>query len=228
MRNKKRIMPRLAKLPELGTKAAALEGCVDLIARMCGKPETVVRYWLDLYFQVRLAFAVEEDQRRRKEDGCWRTQWLGKVTAAETAHDTAENAAPAPEARADEESAAETKEAQEPVAEQSATPPPTGELTIDISPVRESSGELAGFQPFTRKKQGAPVGNTRASDAWLFKRETFERLTRMRKSGITINQIVSASRGNLTDDVVLNILQAGKMSISYYRKLAAALDRIES
>ncbi len=124
MRNKKRIMPRLAKLPELGTKAAALEGCVDLIARMCGKPETVVRYWLDLYFQVRLAFAVEEDQRRRKEDGCWRTQWLGKVTAAETAHDTAENAAPAPEARADEESAAETKEAQEPVAEQSATPPP--------------------------------------------------------------------------------------------------------
>ncbi len=72
------------------------------------------------------------------------------------------------------------------------------------------------------------MGNTRASDAWLFKRETFERLTRMRKSGITINQIVSASRGNLTDDVVLNILQAGKMSISYYRKLAAALDRIES
>lgn len=124
MRNKKRIMPRLAKLPELGTKAAALEGCVDLIARMCGKPETVVRYWLDLYFQVRLAFAVEEDQRRRKEDGCWRTQWLGKVTAAETAHDTAENAAPAPEARADEESAAKTKEAQEPVAEKSVTPPP--------------------------------------------------------------------------------------------------------
>ena len=114
MGSKKRIMPRPVKPPELGTKAAALEGCVDLIARMCGKPETVVRYWLDLYFQTRLAYAVEQEQRRRKEDGCWRTQWLGKVTAAETAHDTAENAAPAPEARADEESAAE----------KSVTPPP--------------------------------------------------------------------------------------------------------
>lgn len=116
------IIPE-TKAPELGTKAAALEGCVDLIARMCGKPETVVRYWLDLYFQTRLAYAVEQEQRRRKEDGCWRTQWLGKVTAAETAHDTAEDAAPAPEARADE-APAEAKAEQEPVTEESVTPPP--------------------------------------------------------------------------------------------------------
>lgn len=219
MGSKKRIMPRPVKPPELGTKAAALEGCVDLIARMCGKPETVVRYWLDLYFQTRLAYAVEQEQRRRKEDGCWRTQWLGKVTAAETAHDTAENAAPAPEARADEESAAE----------KSVTPPPTiGQMIVDICPAGESAGELAGFEPIAPNRGGAPRGNANASDAAKFKRETFERLTRMREGGITIDQIVSASRGNLTDDVVLNILQARKMSISYYRKLAVALDRIES
>jgi hypothetical protein len=101
-------------------------------------------------------------------------------------------------------------------------------MIVDICPAKESADEPDGFQPFIRRKQGAPRGNTRASDALIFKRSTFERLTRMREGGITIDQIVSASCGNLTDDVVLNILQARKMSISYYRKLAAALDRIES
>jgi hypothetical protein len=101
-------------------------------------------------------------------------------------------------------------------------------MIVDICSAKESADEPDGFQPFIRRKQGAPRGNTRASDALIFKRSTFERLTRMREGGITIDQIVSASCGNLTDDVVLNILQARKMSISYYRKLAAALDRIES
>lgn len=226
MRNKKRIMLRLVKPPELGTKAAALEGCVDLIARMCGKPETVVRYWLDLYFQTRLAYAVEQEQRRRKEDGCWRTQWLGKVTAAETAHDTAEDAAPAPEARADEAPAEATTE-EEPVAEKSVTPPPTGPMTIDICPAGESAGELAGFEPVTPRKQGAPRGNTNGADAAKFKREVLARLMRMREDGLTIDKIVRESKGNLTDDIVLNILQARKMAVAYYRHLNAALDRIE-
>ena len=90
--------------------------------------------------------------------------------------------------------------------------------------VLNEAGELCQ----TQISSALNLDKANASDAAKFKRETFERLTRMREGGITIDQIVSASRGNLTDDVVLNILQARKMSISYYRKLAVALDRIES
>ena len=67
MRSKKRIMPSLAKLPELGTREAAVKGCVSMIAHLCGQPEETVQYWLDLYFQVRLAWAVEEDRIRRED-----------------------------------------------------------------------------------------------------------------------------------------------------------------
>ena len=101
MRNKKRIMPHLAKLPELGTKAAALEGCVDLIARMCGKPETVVRYWLDLYFQTRLAYAVEQEQRRREAQLIERIPQV--FGAPEKATQEPEQAAPAPQDQVNEE-----------------------------------------------------------------------------------------------------------------------------
>lgn len=219
------IIPE-TKAPELGTKEAALRGCVDLIARMCGKPEYVVRYWLDLYFQTRLAYAVEEEQRRAAErlEYCRQIQ-VKPIGPSEGEEQGAEDAAP-------EAPAVEPKAEKEPVAEQSATPPPptghaTGQMIVDICPAKESTDEPDGFQPFMRRKQGAPRGNTRASDALIFKRETLNRLLRLRENGITIDQIVSASRGNLTDDVVLNILQARKMSISYYRKLAAALDKIE-
>ena len=105
-------------------------------------------------------------------------------------------------------------------------PPPTGELTIDISPVRELSGELAGFQPFTRKKQGAPRGNTRASDALIFKRETLNRLLRLRENGITIAQIVNASK-DLKEETVLDILGTKKVPIGGYRLLATAMDKVE-
>lgn len=127
MGSKKRIMPRPVKPPELGTKAAALEGCVDLIARMCGKPEHVVRYWLDLYFQTRLAYAVEEEQRRREESQANIKKGMEKLRLAlrpviEEAQNT-ERKAPAPEAQADE-APAEAKAEQEPVTEESVTPPP--------------------------------------------------------------------------------------------------------
>ena len=226
MGSKKRIMPRPVKPPELGTKAAALEGCVDLIARMCGKPETVVRYWLDLYFQTRLAYAVEQEQRRREAQLIERIPQV--FGAPKEGAQESEKSAPAPEAQADE-APAEAKAEQEPVTEESVTPPPptTGQMIVDICPAGESAGELAGFEPVTPRKQGAPRGNTNGADAAKFKREVLARLMRMRGDGLTIERIVRESKGNLTDDIVLNILQARKMAVAYYRHLNAALDRIE-
>lgn len=116
-----RYIIRETKAPELGTKEAALRGCVDLIARMCGKPEHVVRYWLDLYFQTRLAYAVEQEQRRREAQLIERIPQV--FGAPKEGARKSEKSAPAPEAQADE-APAEAKAEQEPVAEKSVTPPP--------------------------------------------------------------------------------------------------------
>ncbi len=196
-------------MPTLGTREAAFKACVCMIAHLCGQPVETVQYWLDLYYQVRLAWAVEEDRIRRED----RRVEHGLQVMRESIRT---------DAGADQDSVQDHAPVMAQAAEASAA------LAIASKQAAEAAGELRGFEPIAPNRGGAPRGNANASDAAKFKRETFERLTRMRESGITIDQIVSASRGNLTDDVVLNILQARKMSISYYRKLAAALDRIES
>lgn len=197
-------------MPELGTREAAFKACVSMIAHLCGHPVETVQYWLDLYYQVRLAWAVEEDRIRREdrrvEHGLQVMRESIRTDAGADQDSSVQDHAPVM-AEAVEASAA---------------------VAITLKQAAETAGELRGFEPIASNRGGAPRGNANASDAAKFKRETFERLTRMREGGITIDQIVSASNRNLTDDVVLNILQARKMSISYYRKLAAALDRIEA
>lgn len=109
-----------ADLPKLGTREAALRGCVDLIARMCGKPEHVVGYWLDLYFQTRLAYQVEEDQRRHKAELIKRIPEL--FGAPEDKIRQAEKEAPMRETGADDPDAG-TEAEEMTVAEGSVTPP---------------------------------------------------------------------------------------------------------
>lgn len=48
-------------LPEIGTSEAAVRSAVSLIAGMCGKPETVMAYWLDLYYFCRSAYEREQE-----------------------------------------------------------------------------------------------------------------------------------------------------------------------
>lgn len=58
-------------LPELGTPEAAVQTCVNLIARATGKSEDILAYWLDLYYQVRSAYEDAEHNRQLLEQ--WRT-----------------------------------------------------------------------------------------------------------------------------------------------------------
>lgn len=197
-------------MPTLGTREAAFKACVGMIAHLCGQPVEIVQYWLDLYYQVRLAWAVEEDRIRREN----RRVEHGLQVMRESIQ---------PDVGADQDSSVQDHA---PVMAEAVEA--SAAVAIASKQAAETAGELRGFDAIAPNMGGAPRGNANASDAAKFKRETFERLTRMREGGITIDKIVSASRGNLTDDVVLNILQARKMSISYYRKLAAALDRIEA
>lgn len=199
-------------IPTLGTREAAVKGCVSMIAHLCGQLEETVQYWLDLYYQVRLAYAVEEEHRRAAErlEYC-RQKQVKPIGPSEGEEQGAEDAAP-------EAPAVEPKAEQEPVAERSVTPPPA-----------ESVSELEGFELVAAapKKQGAPKGNTNGADAAKFKRETLERLRKMRQDGLTIAKIVSVSNGSIKEDSVLDILSAKRVPIAVYRLLAAVLDKIE-
>ena len=46
-------------LPVIGSTEAAVKSCVNLLAKVTGQPEAVLGYWLDLYYQVRLAYERE-------------------------------------------------------------------------------------------------------------------------------------------------------------------------
>ena len=111
------------ELPELGTSEAALEGCVDLIARMCGRPVGIVRYWLDAYYQLRLGYEAGKAQRRLREGERLRAfEAAMRRLRDEAAAQEADEAVPAPQPET--EPAAEEKIEEEPVTERSVTPPP--------------------------------------------------------------------------------------------------------
>lgn len=121
-------------LPELGSRQAAVESCVSLIAGMCGQPEAIIHYWLDLYYQVRLAYEVEEEQRRRRKGIKLDTEQLNRaldalgrmseraVAAAKGDTQDAEKEEAAPEAPAEGEAASEAEAEEEQGAERSAPP----------------------------------------------------------------------------------------------------------
>lgn len=49
----------------LGTTEAAVRSCVSVIAAVTAQREEILAYWLDLYYQVRRAYEVEQE---REED----------------------------------------------------------------------------------------------------------------------------------------------------------------
>ena len=48
-----------SEMPALGTAEAAVQSCVSLMAAVMGQREDLLAYWLDLYFQVRIAYERE-------------------------------------------------------------------------------------------------------------------------------------------------------------------------
>lgn len=54
----------MEQLP-LGTTEAAVRSCVSVIAAVTAQREEILAYWLDLYYQVRRAYEIEQE---REED----------------------------------------------------------------------------------------------------------------------------------------------------------------
>lgn len=185
----------ITKLPALGTPEAAVQTCVNLIARATGQSEERLAYWLDLYYQVRSAYEAEEDRRQQEQRN------MDMIRALCSPRMTGEPKASAPD------QPEPPNDAPAPPADPEGSPPeaPT---------------------PKTSAAKGNPAGNSYGADAAAFKRETRERLLRLRAEGMTIGELEKVAP-RLGHDRIMNVLEGKRMAVDFYRELAAVLDEIE-
>ena len=80
--------------PAIGSAEAAVKSCVNLIAGMCGKPDQIMHYWLDLDYQVRLAYEQESAESGARKAADRAGQASQREQAEEGEDDGAEPSAP--------------------------------------------------------------------------------------------------------------------------------------
>lgn len=160
---------------QLGTAEAAVRSCVNLIARATEQREDVLAYWLDLYYQVRLAFeieqgTVEDPQLIRLEDLYPVIREILREQFRSTAKEKLEKKS-------------------EPKA-------------------KEQAPEKENLTPSEIKKQ------------------VIAELEEARANGVTIADILNASRGMLEENVLMNILERKRAPLSAYSALHVALSHL--
>lgn len=188
--------------PEIGTPAAALESCVTLISAVTGQPETLMGYYLDLYYQVRSQAEAAEAREKLLADLMAVPGELAPLTL-----------------KTPEEPKAETTDPSQSPAQAPATAPPKGgaKKKVDFEEVLASASAGAKMPP--EKKKAEPWGSV--------KREIRERFIALRAKGMTIAQTVNLSGKKLTDGDVMNIMNGGKAEMKIYTALEDAMNKWE-
>ena len=188
--------------PAIGTPAAALESCVTLISAVTGQPETLMGYYLDLYYQVRSQLEASEARERLLADLMAVPGELAPLT---------------PEAPGEKK--AETTDPSQSPAQAPATAPPKGgaKKKVDFEEVLASASAGAKMPP--EKKKAEPWGSV--------KREIRERFIALRAKGMTLAQTVNLSGKKLTDGDVMNIMNGGKAEMKIYTALEDAMNKWE-
>lgn len=210
--------------PAIGSSEAAVLTVVELIARAANMSEQHLAYWLDLYYQVRsrhekimtpdfdnLLIKVESpDPVMVKLDEIER-----KLDELRGQHVTAKAAKPellqvTPITEEDVKQAEAVSDAVNDAIEKAAAgskkkQPLTG---ADLRAVQKKKRDGAGYQ-------------------WRdYKRSVLQRLREARAQGVTSAAIAAASAGKLTENAVIDFLEAAFRPIDDYRELEAALDRL--
>ena len=195
---------RSEQRPELGTTEAAVRSCVNLIALATHTDEEHLAYWLDCYYQLRVAHERRASTPTFHE---FMEMFGGPSTTSSPAEDVKSTQPAARQMPHDVE--AEEGERPEPPAAQKKNRAP---LTVS------ERRKLQNAEKEKKRIQGK-------SDWREFKRATFARLQEARTAGLTVAQI-AAAYGALTENTVLDILNAAPRPIEDYRALAAALDKL--
>lgn len=186
---------KMDQLPELGTRAAAVAAIESMMFRAIGARDLEplqLRYWLDAYYQARLAQDLE----------------LGPEVSNPPEIQVDQFGYETPGAESGPEAAAEAQQKTEPAAKPQR-----------MRPVGWTDGNQLPTDPATYSGTAA---------AAKFKREQYERLQRFLREGVTMQRIVKAADGNITEDQILGIRECRRVPVAAYRVLEAALDRIET
>lgn len=210
--------------PELGTTEAAVRSCVNLIALATHTDEEHLAYWLDCYYQLRVA---HEGLVKR------RPLVLEDLRISPVAADLAQAYA---EAFARPSRTPAPSDVNEKLAEGvgaavkggQAEAPVDGPSILEVAAAQKKKNRAPLTTGERRKLQNAEKEKKRIlgrGDWREFKRATFARLQEAKTGGLTIGAIVAASDGRLTENTVLDILNAAPRPIEDYRALDAALDR---
>ena len=216
--------------PEIGSAEAAVRSCVSLMAAVMGQREELLAYWLDLYYQVRLAYerenAAEPDPtvlrrgdlypvlRELMQDAlksAVRGEAKDRMERKKTAPKDADPSTPLRVAR-------DNKEASGPPRASA----PTGDQDAgDDATVAEIMGPQIGIH-------GPVEGDAPEKlNGWAKKKHDIrERLLRARDQGVTAAQIRTASDDALTEKEIYGVINAEKTNIEIYRRVEAALDKL--
>lgn len=208
--------------PELGTTEAAVRSCVNLIALATHTDEEHLAYWLDLYYQTRVSHeglfvkAIPPSTELTKLDEIdykIETAVRAVINLVDLIR-RGEVAAPSPCAGKAEDGGWQVAAPTEAEKTEAAVAQKKNRAPLTVSERRK----LQNAEKEKKRIQGR-------SDWREFKRATFARLQEAKAGGLTIGAIVAASDGKVTENTVLDILNAVPRPIEDYRALDAALDR---
>jgi len=211
--------------PEIGTPEAAVQSCVNLLAKVTNIPESKLAYYLDMYYQLRDAYeaarAEERLEAQRNEETLLQALHLPPVypdpprtmnTPSAPAEVTEADTGGQEGTKTDTDGQEETKTDTDGQEETKTDTDGEGSFVPDA---------LNGFDPVEIKHGGA------AAQAAAEKRRIKERLDRLRNAGVSVKRIMKAANGNITEDQIREIIDCKKMPIAVYRMLDGALDTLE-
>ena len=183
--------------PEIGTPEAAVQSCVNLLAKVTNIPENKLAYYLDMYYQLRDAYeaarAEERLEAQQTEEALLRV--LVYPDPPRTMNDPGKLPEAAPETEREEK---------------------FREVLASVN---------AGSAP--RKTAGDhAIGNHHAADAAAEKRRIRDRLLQMRQNGVSTPQIIKGGNSCITEEQIRLIVDAKPVPIAVYRVLDGILETL--
>lgn len=178
----------------------ALGGCLSLLAAVTGQPEKQLTPWLDLYYEVRHRYEIAAG---REEDP--------QLLRVEDAYPIIQQMLRDVMRSEGAEKARSRKKAN----------PSTADAVL--LPLGKGGKEPEGGEGFEIGQMPMLSG----ASGWVkYKRRILERLAMAREAGATFARIAEASHGMLTDQRVMDAINAQKLSREEWRALEDALDEI--
>ena len=239
--------------PALGSTEAAVLTVVELIARAASMSEQHVSYWLDLYYQVRSRYELDDMVVKAAEPDPVMARLDELKDKVRNLEETIRRADSKPvdfkiypvekdiKQKWLEQAAAEAvdravnaidvsamlgKEQEQHGGETpGASAPAEKDETPEPTPVMRGR-ETIKLQERAKSESRSEAVKRQTAEERAFKMRVADRLRGARANGVKIGDIVTASCGKVPDGAVMTILEGRFRPIADYRALDAALDQL--